>query len=71
MTSPTPTLDEQFWTVAEIAARLRVSKMTVYRLADKGRFPGAVRVGSAYRIPDSGLKAYMRNNQIGDAASAT
>jgi excisionase family DNA binding protein len=58
--------DDHFWTVAEIAALLRVSKMTVYRIAERREFPGAFRVGSGFRIPGSGLQAYMRNNQIGD-----
>lgn len=61
----TTTTDDRLWTVAEIAALLRVSPMTVYRIAGRGQFPGAFRVGSGFRVPGSGLKAYMRNNQIG------
>jgi excisionase family DNA binding protein len=36
-------------TVAEVAAQLRVSNMTVYRLVQSGQLP-AVRVGRSYRI---------------------
>jgi len=38
-----------FLTVAEVAARSRVSTMTVYRLIKAGELP-AVRVGKSYRL---------------------
>ena len=38
-----------FLTVAEVAATLRVSTMTVYRLIKAGELP-AVRVGKSYRL---------------------
>ena len=40
----------QFLTVAEVAAMMRVSKMTVYRLVHAGELP-AVRVGRSFRVP--------------------
>ena len=40
----------QFLTVAEVAAMMRVSKMTVYRLVHYGELP-AVRVGKSFRVP--------------------
>ena len=40
---------EQFLTVAEVAALMRVSKMTVYRLVHNGELP-AVRVGRSFRV---------------------
>lgn len=43
--STTPQTPE-YYTIAEIAARLRVSKMTVYRMANAGELPGAIRVGA-------------------------
>lgn len=39
-----------FLTVAEVAAKVRVSKMTIYRLIQAGELP-AVRVGRSFRIP--------------------
>lgn len=36
-------------TVAEVAARFRVSKMTIYRMCHDGRLP-STRVGSQFRI---------------------
>src|SRR6266545_196767 len=41
----------QFLTVAEVAAMMRVSKMTVYRLVHNGELP-AVRVGKSFRVPE-------------------
>ena len=48
---PTPTdlPQVQFLTVAEVAARMRVSKMTVYRLVHGGELPAA-RVGRSFRV---------------------
>jgi excisionase family DNA binding protein len=36
--------------VTEVAAMLRVSKMTIYRMVHAGRLP-SLRVGQSYRIP--------------------
>lgn len=38
-----------FLTVAEVAARMRVSRMTVYRLVHSGELP-AVRFGRSFRV---------------------
>ncbi|MCX6464705.1 MAG: helix-turn-helix domain-containing protein [Pseudonocardiales bacterium] len=38
-----------FLTVAEVAERMRVSKMTVYRLVHSGELP-AVRFGRSFRV---------------------
>lgn len=48
----------RFVTVAEVAKRLRVSNMTVYRLVKSGQLP-AVRVGRGYRIPEADLERYL------------
>ena len=45
----------QFLTVAEVAALMRVSKMTVYRLVHSGELP-AVRFGRSYRVPESAVR---------------
>ena len=47
----------RFLTVAEVAAIMRVSKMTVYRLVHNGELP-AVRVGRSFRVPEKAVHAY-------------
>lgn len=49
----------RFLTVGEIAAVLRVSKMTVYRLIKAGDLPSA-RIGKAYRVREDTVLAYLR-----------
>ena len=48
----------RFVTVAEVAALLRVSNMTVYRLVQAGQLP-AVRVGRSYRIREDDVDKYL------------
>ena len=48
----------KFLTVAEVAAQMRVSKMTVYRLVHSGELE-AVRVGRSFRVPEHELEAYL------------
>ncbi|WP_026425832.1 helix-turn-helix domain-containing protein [Actinokineospora inagensis] len=50
----------QFLTVAEVAALMRVSKMTVYRLVHGGELP-AVRVGKSFRVPEKAVHDYLQN----------
>jgi excisionase family DNA binding protein len=53
-------LDEvAFLTVAEVAAVMRVSKMTVYRLVHSAELP-AVRVGRSFRVPDQAVHDYLQ-----------
>jgi len=47
------------FTVAEVAARMQVSKMTVYRLVHAGDLP-AVRVGRSFRVCRSAVEEYLR-----------
>ena len=55
-----PSLSEvRFLTVAEVAAVMRVSKMTVYRLVHSGEL-GAVRVGRSFRVPERAVHDYLR-----------
>lgn len=49
----------RFLTVAEVAAVMRVSKMTVYRLVHGGELP-AVRVGRSFRVPEQAVHDYLR-----------
>jgi excisionase family DNA binding protein len=51
----------QFLTVAEVAALMRVSKMTVYRLVHNGELP-AVRVGRSFRVHATAVHEYLENS---------
>lgn len=55
-----------FMTVAEVAAVMRVSKMTVYRLVHSGELP-AVRVGRSFRVPEKAVHAYLEESYHGTA----
>jgi excisionase family DNA binding protein len=50
---------QQLLTVAEVAAQLRVSTMTIYRLIRSGELP-AVRVGRNYRVRADELELYLQ-----------
>jgi excisionase family DNA binding protein len=49
----------RFLTVAEVAAMMRVSKMTVYRLVHSGEL-SAVKVGRSYRVPENAVHVYLQ-----------
>jgi excisionase family DNA binding protein len=53
----------RFATVSEVARRLRVSNMTVYRLVKAGQLP-AVRVGRGYRIREEDVLTYLENRYM-------
>src|SRR3954463_12180958 len=63
MTGPAQTEERlsevRFLTVAEVAALMRVSKMTVYRLVHGGDLT-AVRVGRSFRVPEHAVHDYLR-----------
>jgi excisionase family DNA binding protein len=52
-------MDDKFLTVAEVAERMRVSKMTVYRLLHNGALP-AVRFGRSFRVPRGAVEELIR-----------
>jgi excisionase family DNA binding protein len=53
----------KFLTVAEVAALMRVSKMTVYRLVHGGTLP-AVRVGRSFRVPEQAVHDYLSGSYV-------
>jgi excisionase family DNA binding protein len=55
---PAPRAGVAFLTVAEVAAIMRVSKMTVYRLVHGGEL-AAVRVGRSFRVPERAVRDYL------------
>jgi excisionase family DNA binding protein len=55
---PTRRAAVAFLTVTEVAAIMRVSKMTVYRLVHSGELV-AVRVGRSFRVPEPAVRDYL------------
>ncbi|GAC1363501.1 MAG: hypothetical protein NVSMB32_05160 [Actinomycetota bacterium] len=50
-------------TVSEVAAMMRVSNMTVYRLIKAGQL-AALRVGKNYRIRESDMNQYLNERSV-------
>jgi excisionase family DNA binding protein len=53
--------EARFLTIAEVASKMRVSKMTVYRLVHGGELP-AVRVGRSFRVTEDDVNEYLRKS---------
>ena len=51
----------KFLTIAEVAAKMRVSKMTVYCLVHSGELP-ALRVGRSFRVTEDDVNEYLRKS---------
>ncbi len=51
----------KFLTIAEVAAMMRVSKMTVYRIVHSGELP-AVRVGRSFRVTEEDVNEYIKRS---------
>ena len=58
-----PLSEVTFLTVAEVAAVMRVSKMTVYRLVHAGTLP-AVRGGRSFRVPEKAVHDYLDHSYV-------
>ena len=54
--------EPEIYTVEEVAAKLRVSPRSVYRLVERGEMR-AIRVGGLYRIPRASFEAFMRGEK--------
>lgn len=50
--------EAHFLTIAEVAAKMRVSKMTVYRLVEEKAIR-SIRIGRTIRIPESAVDEYL------------
>jgi excisionase family DNA binding protein len=61
--------DQRLLTVAEVAAALRVSNMTVYRLIRDGSLR-STRVGRGYRIWEEAVDAYLGRTAAPTAGEA-
>jgi excisionase family DNA binding protein len=58
-----PFQGDRLLTVGEVAATMRVSAMTVYRLI-KSRQLAAIRVGKNYRIRESDVDKYLSERSV-------
>ncbi|MFZ1409977.1 MAG: helix-turn-helix domain-containing protein [Micropruina sp.] len=57
----TPLSGVAFLKVSEVAAMMRVSKMSVYRLIHSGELE-ASRFGRNFRVPQHAVEAYLRDS---------
>jgi len=55
---------KQLFTVAEVAAMMRVSKMTVYRMVQAGTID-SIRFGRSYRVPETAVRNYLDTRNPG------
>jgi len=62
--SGSPVLEQKFLTVKEVAAMLRTSNMTVYRLCGSGEIE-SIKVGRSYRIPEAAAARLAREGTGG------
>ena len=51
-------IDDDFYTVDEIAEKYKLHKQTIYTMCWEDRLP-SVRIGNAVRIPKSGLQDFF------------
>lgn len=61
-----PLAEVRLLTVAEVAAILRLSKMTVYRTVNNGTLP-ALKVGRSVRVPEQVVHDYLRRSYVDTA----
>ncbi len=54
-------------TIAEVADRMRLPRMTVYRMIHAGELP-ADRVGSTYHVPESALESLESQDPVAESA---
>lgn len=55
--------NEIYLKVVEVARRLRVSKMTVYRLIKNGDL-FSIRIGRSFRVPETSLEDYIKDRYL-------
>ena len=63
MARKNPYVGDRLLTVVEVAALMRVSNMTVYRLIKSGNL-AAIRVGKNYRIRESDVDHYLSDRAV-------
>jgi excisionase family DNA binding protein len=63
MSKRRPFVGDRLLTVGEVAATMRVSNMTVYRLIKNRDLP-ALRVGKNYRIRESDVDVFLSDRSV-------
>jgi len=53
----------EFLTIEEVAERLKVTKVTLYRMARKGKIP-AVKFGKSWRINSQLLEELLKGKEV-------
>jgi excisionase family DNA binding protein len=53
-------MQDTFFTIPEVARRLRISRSTAYLLAERGELP-VLRLGKLLRVPESALEVWVRD----------
>lgn len=56
-------MEAEYFTVEEIAAKLNLSKMTVYRLIRNGELT-SIRVGRSFRVLKSDYDKYVERSKV-------
>jgi excisionase family DNA binding protein len=54
---------DQLLTVSEVAERLRISSMTIYRWIEEGRLP-AMQIGKQYRVRAGDLDEILEGSRV-------
>ena len=62
-------MSDELLTVPEVAERLRMTTMTIYRWIEEGRLP-ALQIGKHYRIRESDLDAVIEGSVRAGAPDA-
>ncbi len=57
-------MSDQLLTVGEVAERLRISSMTIYRWIEEGRLP-AMQIGKQYRVRAADLDEVLEGSRVG------
>ncbi len=58
-----PTVEETYYTLPEIAEKLKVSRRTVYRWVQAGELP-AYKLGGEFRITERDLEKFLEARRI-------
>ena len=51
-------------TISDVAKKLVVHPKTAERFARKGYFPNAAKVGRGWRVPETDVDDYLRQNRV-------
>ena len=55
--------EKEFYTAKELAEKLRVNIMTIYRYIEAGKFK-AYKIGKEFRIDEKEVAIFLKNSQV-------